>query len=160
VNDPIGSRAALLMWFGLAAIGLGLSVLLVYAWVEVLNNPGLTLVDGYWIGRVPWTPAGVWLVLVGSVVSAIGGAMAILVSGDWLRRILAVGVVLLPTFWWATALGFVPFPRYEAPDPVTLAYSVPETAVLFLILPALALLALWLTPIRPGPVRLRPIRRP
>jgi hypothetical protein len=145
------------MWVGLAGIGLGLSILLVYAWVVVMNNPGSTLVDGYWIGRVPWTPLGVVLVLAGSSVAVTAGVVAILVHGDWLRRLLAMAVVLAPIGWWAKALGILPSARYQAPDPVTLAYSLPETAALMLILPALAMAALRLAPIRPGPVRLRPV---
>jgi hypothetical protein len=134
---------------GLAAIGLGLSILLVYAWVEVVNTPGTSLVDGYWIGRVPWTPAGVVLVLAGSL-AAVGTAAAIvMVRGDWVRRILVLPVAAVPVLWWATALGVVPFPRFQAPDPVTFAYSLPVTAALGLILPSLAAAALALVPIRP-----------
>ena len=145
------------MWLALAAIGLGLSILLVYGWIEVMNNPGSSLVDGYWIGRVPWVPLGVVLVLAGSAVTVVAGAAAIASDGDWLRRLLAIVVVLVPAAWWATAMGVIPFPRYQAPDPVTFAYSLPETAALMLILPALAMAALRLAPIRPGPVHLRPV---
>ena len=145
------------MWLGTACIGLGLSTLLVYAWVEVVNNPGFSLADGYRIGRVPWTPLGVALVLAGNAVTVAAGAFAIIVHGDWLRRLLAIVVVLVPLAWWATAFGVIPFPRYRAPDPVTFAYSLPETAALMLILPALAMAVLRLAPIRPGPVHLRPV---
>lgn len=72
-------RADFIRWAGMASIGLGLSVLVVYAWVEYVNNPGSSLVDGYWIGRVPWTPAGVLLILAGSVATLIGGAAVVLV---------------------------------------------------------------------------------
>jgi len=153
----IARRADLLMWFGLAGIGLGLSVLLVYAWVEVINNPGYTLVDGYWIGRAPWTPLGVVLVLAGSAIAVLAGAAAILATGDWLRRLLAILVALAPAVWWAMALGINPVPRFQPPDPVTLAYSLPEMAALLLALPAIAMVGLRLAAIRPGPVRLRPV---
>jgi hypothetical protein len=145
------------MWAGLASIGLGLSVLLVYAWVEVINNPGYTLVDGYWIGRVPWTPLGIVLVLAGSAVTVLAGAVAILAAGDWLRRLMAILVALVPAAWWAMALGILPFPRFLPPDPVTLAYSLPQMAALLLALPAVAVAGLRLAAIRPGPVRLRPV---
>jgi len=145
------------MWLGLAALGLGLSVLLAYTWVEVINNPSLSLVDGYWIGRVPWTPLGVVLVLAGSSVVVAAGDVAILARGDLLPRLLMIVVVPVPALWWAIALGFVPFPRYEAPDPVTLAYTLPETAALMLVVPALAMVALRLVPTRSDPVRLRPV---
>jgi hypothetical protein len=155
--QTLAIRAELLIWIGLSAIGLGLSVLLVYAWVEVMNNPGHSLVDGYWIGRVPWTPLGIVLVLAGSTVAVAGAAVAIGIRGDWLRRLLATVVVLVPAAWWAMAFGVIPLARYRALDPVTLAYSLPETAALMLILPALAMAVLRLAPIRPGPVRLRPV---
>lgn len=153
----LAPRAERVMWLGLAAVGLGLSVLLVYAWVEVINNPDLSLVDGYWIGRVPWAPLGVVLVLAGSGVAVSAGTVAILAQGDWLRRLLIIVVVPMPGLWWAIALGIVPFPRYQPPDPVTLAYMLPEMAALMLVLPTLAMAALRLARIRPGPVRLRPV---
>ena len=34
-------RADLLRWAGMASIGLGVSVLVGYAWVEYLNNPNI-----------------------------------------------------------------------------------------------------------------------
>ena len=121
-------RADLLRWAGMASIGLGVSVLVGYAWVEYLNNPGISLVDGYWIGRVPWTPTGVMLILAGSVVTQIAGAVIVLVLGDWMRRLLLVAVLVPPLAWWLTALAVLPFPRFSGPDPVTLAYSLPQAA--------------------------------
>ena len=41
-------RADLIRWAGMASIGLGLAVLIVYAWVEYINDPGISLIDGYW----------------------------------------------------------------------------------------------------------------
>lgn len=142
-------RGQRLLWLGLAAIGLGLSLLLVYAWVEVVNNPGITLADGYWIGRVPWTPAGIALVLAGSVIALVAGAAVVAARGDWLRRFLIVPAFVLPVLWWAVGLGLLPFPRFRGPDPVTLAYSLPEGAALSLILPAIVVVALALLPMRP-----------
>ena len=69
-------------------------------------------------------------------------------------------MLLVPLAWSSTAVGLIPFPRYRPPDPVTLAYSLPETAVVMLIFPAVAIAALALLPIRPDlRVRLRPVRR-
>lgn len=148
------------MSLGIAAAGLGLAVLLAFAWFEHLTRPGISLVDGYWIGRTPWTPLGVILVLAGSALAVLAGSGLILVRGDWLRRILVPAILALPAFWWLTAMGVVPMPRFRAPDPVTLAYSLPESAALALLLPALVALALALAPLRGGDrVRLRPIHR-
>lgn len=143
------------VWAGLAGIGLGLAVLLVTAWVQVVAN-GASLVDAYWLGLEPWTSAGIWLVLGGNVIGLLAATGLILLRGDWLRWLLAVVPLLAPSFWWLTALGVIPMPRYTAPDPVALAYSLPESAVLLLILPAVAAAALAFIAVPPDRrVRLR-----
>ena len=39
--------------------------------VEVATGePGMSLVDGYWIGRLPWTPIGVGMALFGATAAA------------------------------------------------------------------------------------------
>ena len=76
----------------------GLAVLLAYAWYEYLTRPGISLVDGYWIGRVPWTPMGVVLVLAGTALGVVGGCAVIVVRGDWLRRVLVPAIVGVPAF--------------------------------------------------------------
>jgi len=137
----------------------GPSILLVYAWVEVLNNPGLSLVDGYWIGRLPWVPLGVVISLAGAVGGLAGGATAIAVEGGWWRRILVVPALIGAGLWWAAALGFLPVARFIGPDPVTFAYTLPAAAGLLVLLPAAVLAALSLTPRgvpRPG-VRMRSV---
>lgn len=124
----------------------GPSILLVYAWVEVLNNPGFTLVDGYWIGRVPWTPLGVIIALAGAATGLLAGSVAIAIAGGWWRRALVVPAYAAAGLWWMTALGVLAFPRFHGPDPVTFAYSLPTTAVLLVLMPAALLAALCLTP--------------
>ncbi|MGH2394218.1 MAG: hypothetical protein ACRDGH_12130, partial [Candidatus Limnocylindria bacterium] len=154
-------RAELVIWVGLAAVGLGLAVLIVYSWVEYLNNPEISIVDGYWIGRIPWIPIGVVLVLAGTAASLLGGSVAALIRGDWVRRVLLVPVLAMPILWWLTILGVIPFPRYQPVDPVTFAYSLPTAAAVMLIVPAVAIAALVLLPIRPNTrVRLRPVHPP
>ncbi len=137
----------------------GPSILLVYAWVEVLNNPGVSLVDGYWIGRLPWVPLGVVVSLVGAVGGLLAGSVAIAAEGGWWRRILIVPAFAGAGLWWAAALGVLPFPRFTGPDPVTFAYTLPATAVLLVLMPAALLATLSLTPRgipRPG-VDMRPV---
>jgi hypothetical protein len=158
--SPTVVRLQRAVWIGLSGIGLGLSVLLVYAWVEVINNPGLNLIDGYWTGRVPWTPAGVLLVLAGSGLALAAAPLLIGLRGDAVRWILMLVVLVLPLLWWLVALGVLPFPRFSAPDPVTLAYALPESAFIALIVPAVAAAILAMRP--PAPdlrVRLKPIDR-
>jgi hypothetical protein len=166
------SRAARLaagahQWARLA-LGLmvvGPSILLVYAWVEVLNHPGSTLVDGYWIGRIPWTPLGILVSLAGAVAGLVAGSLAILIEGGWWRRVLVVPSVAAGALWWLIALGVLPFtPRFTGPDPVTLAYSLPSTAALLVLMPAALLAILCLSPrlVREPRTRLRrvPHREP
>lgn len=146
----------------LALLVLGPSSLLVLAWIEVLNNPGYSLVDGYWIGRLPWTWIGIDLSLAGGVGGLLAGSAAILVDGGWWRRILVVPSVAAALVWWSIALGVLPFPRFVGPDPVTYAYSLPVAAALLILMPAALMATLSLAP-RPASVprpRLRPIQRP
>src|SRR5437773_5793902 len=135
----------------LALIALGVSTLIVYAWVEVLNNPGYTLVDGYWVGRLPWTAAGIVMILVGSVAALVAAAAAIVTEGGWWRRILIVPAWAAALIWWSVAMGILPFPRFHGPDPVTFAYSLPVTASLLLLLPAVVLAGVAITPRRQPP---------
>jgi len=145
-------------WIGLAGIGLGTATLIVLAWVEYLNNPGMGLVDGYWIGRMPWTAIGVGLVIGGASLAVLASALLVALRGDWLRRLLVLPVLAMPLLWWATAVGVLPMPRYRPIDPIALAYSLPETAALALILPALAAAVLAFAPMRPDQrAHMRPV---
>lgn len=147
--DTLTRRADRAIWVGLGGIGLGLATLLIIAWVEYLNTPDISLVDGYLIGREPWTSIGIWLVIAGATVSLAAAALANAVRGDWLRRVLMLPALALPILWWATAVGLIPLPRYTPTDPSTLAYSMPETAAVALILPAVAAAFLAFMPIPP-----------
>ena len=130
----------------LALMVIGPSILLVYAWVEVLNNPGYTLVDGYWIGRIPWTPLGLTISLVGATLGLIAGAVAIALEGGWWRRFLIVPSLAAAALWWLMALGVIPYPRFHGPDPVGFAYDLPTQAILLVLMPAVLLASLCLSP--------------
>jgi hypothetical protein len=132
----------------LALIVIGVSTLVVMAWIEVLNHPGYTLVDGYWIGRLPWTPGGIVMVLAGSVGALLASALAILVEGGWWRRVLMLPAWAAGALWWSIALGLVRQPPFNGPDPVTFAYSLPTMAALLLLLPAAILASVAITPRR------------
>lgn len=140
----------------------GPAILLVYAWVEVLNNPGWTLVDGYWIGRTPWTPIGLVIALIGGMAGLLSGSVAIAIEGGWWRRALILPAAGAAALWWLTALGVIPYPRFQGPDPVTFAYSLPTTAILLVLMPAALIAALALTPRMQTPprTRLRPVPPP
>jgi hypothetical protein len=145
-------RSHLVVDASLFVIGAGIATLIINAWVEYLTRPGLSIIDGYWVGRVPWTPLGVLLVLIGSAGTIIAGAAATMVAGGWLRRALLLAVFPLPVLWWSAALGYTPLPRFHGPDPVGLAFSAPQGVALALLLPAIAAAALALSPrMRPEP---------
>lgn len=146
----------------LALLVIGPSILLVYAWVEVLNNPGMSLVDGYWVRRNPYTAIGVLVSLAGGLAGLIAGSLAIAIEGGWWRRFLVVPSLLAAVLWWGTALGILPFPRFHGPDPVTFAYSLPVAAALLLLMPAALLATLCLTPrmVSAPRTRLRPVPTP
>jgi hypothetical protein len=164
--DSAGSRlaAGARQWarLALALMIIGPSILLVYAWVEVLNNPGLSLVDGYWIGRTPWTPLGIVVSLAGGVGGLLAGSVAIAIQGGWWRRFLVLPASVAAVLWWATALGILPYPRFHGPDPVTFAYSEPTQAALLVLMPAALLATLCLTPriVSAPRTRMRRVPRP
>lgn len=143
----------------LALLVLGPSILLVSAWVEVLNNPGLSLVDAYWIGREPWTSIGIVVSHAGGVGGLLAGSVAITIQGGWWRRIVVVPSFGAGLLWWSFALGVLPYPRFVGPDPVTFAYSLPATAALFVLMPAALLAVLCVTRRMPSVprTRLRPV---
>ena len=123
---------------GLVAAGAGLVLLLVNAASEAVANPGSSIVDGYWLGRLPWTPLGVVLVIGGSTVTAAAGSLAALVG----HRYFVLLPLLMTVFWWIIALepypverGCNPCPAYVV-DPVSVAYSSPEETLVVLVLPA------------------------
>jgi hypothetical protein len=151
--DRIADRAT---WVGLALAGLGLAIVIVRSWVEYLSvapehvpPEGLNIVDGYWIGHEPWSSMGVVPVLAGSLLATAAAATLVMLRGDWLRRLLALAVLVVPVLWWLIGLGALPYPRFVGPDPVTLAYSMPQQAAIMLLVPAVAAAALAFLPHRP-----------
>jgi hypothetical protein len=151
-------RARLIVDLGLALLALGLAGLLLLAWVAYLRTPGMSLLDGYWMGHEPWTSLAVWTVLIGSAVTLIVGVVVGLLDGSWIRRILALAATILPVSWWLVALGFVPYPRFHGPNPVSFGYSLPEQAGIALVLPALVAAAVALFPRRATPTsRMAPV---
>lgn len=133
-----------------AVVVVGLAVLIVAALLELAaGEPGMSLVDAYRIGRLPWTPIGVGMTLFGASASVVAGVPAAWLAGGRLARAVATAAILPVGLWWPLApmVGFSgaccgPRPAY---NPVTLAYSMPETALLLVVGPAVAsALALWL----------------
>lgn len=144
----------------LALLVIGPSILLVCAWVEVLNNPGLSLVDGYRVGREPWTSAGLMVSLSGGLAGLIVGSVMIVVEGGWWRRFLVVAAVAAALLWWGTALGILPSSDFHGPDPMAFAFILPVVAALLVLMPAALLATLCLTPrmVSAPRTRLRPVQ--
>lgn len=142
---------------GLVVTMSGLGLLLALAVSEVLRNPGWSIADGYWRGRLPWAPIGIDLVLVGATLAAGAGLVATWISGGPARRAVGVVGLLIVAVWWFVALlpppVAVPCPSCPAPgpDPVAMAYSVPEQTMLLLVVPAATLALLALRSGRPRP---------
>src|SRR5262245_65508566 len=96
------STAQVLRWGTFVAIGaavVGILVLLAQAASEVAADPTLTLEDGYWIGRLPWTPIGVGLVVAGDTATNVLGYALVMLRGGVLRRFLGAIAVGPPAMW-------------------------------------------------------------
>ncbi len=127
---------------GLVAAASGLVVLLLQAVSEVLAEPGLSLMDGYWIGRLPWTAVGVDLAVIGATIAVVFGTATSWLAGGTARRLMSTMALAVAAFWWFLALLPPPQGAFCAscpppgPDPMTMAYSQPQTAALLLLFPA------------------------
>src|SRR6266480_1857035 len=128
---------------GLALLLLGLAGLLVLAWMEYLRHAGLSIADALAVRREPWSSWAAWCVLAGSLIALLAGGIVALVAGSWIRRIL-----VLPAYWWLTALGVLPATGIRAPDPLGLARMLPLTTAITLLLPAAFMAGLAVTPRR------------
>ncbi|MEP6807209.1 MAG: hypothetical protein ABI978_01270 [Chloroflexota bacterium] len=154
MRESGGSR--LVVWAPRAALAwllAGFVVLGVYCVVEALANPGHSLIDAYWTGRLPWIGIAEALIVSGASACAVVGAGAVWWQGDWTRRILVIPALLPIAFWWLIGIVGLPGGRPCVPspcpprpiDPWAVAYSAPEIALLFLILPATFIIILALT---------------
>ena len=148
-------RAHRLAWWatllGVASSVAGIVVLLAYALSEVLADPTISLEDAYWIGRLPWTSIGVALTVIGATIAVFFGTSAAVLAGGILRRAAAVLSLAVAAFWWFLMMLpppiAVPCPSCppRGPEPLTMAYSAPQYAVMWLLLPAAVASVLSLT---------------
>ena len=127
---------------GLGACAAGLIILLASSLNEIAIDPSLSIVDGYRIGRLPWSAVGVDLAVVGATVAVAAGTVTSWTSGGWGRRVVAIGAFAVAAFWWSVAMltrtqgAYCPTCAPAGPEPLTFAYSLPDVTVLFLLLPA------------------------
>jgi hypothetical protein len=148
-------RAAVATWarrasvIGLALEALGGLAILVASWQGMGLAPGLTLIDGYWVGREPFMGIGTWLLGIGATLTVLAATTAVLAS----RRLALVRLLALPplgaaAYWWVGAVIFFMVPRsrtgteVSAPDLATAIYSQPDFALLLLVVPSAVLAAL------------------
>ena len=114
---------------GLAAAAAGIVVLFLCSLRETLVDPSLSLEDGYWIGRLPWTAGGVDLVVIGATVAVVAGTIAAWIAGGWVRRSVTTLAAGIAAFWWFLVLVTNPGGGYCAGcpgpgfDPFTMARS-------------------------------------
>lgn len=127
---------------GVSAAVAGFVVLLVQALSETFAEPGLSLIDGYWVGRLPGTAVGVGLAVTGATIALVFGTATAWLAGGRVRRVVSALALAVAAFWWFLAILPPPQGAFCAscpppgPDPMTMAYSQPELAALFLLLPA------------------------
>src|SRR5450755_3606170 len=140
---PVVEQALRFAWWGtIAGVGalvIGLAVFFVYALSEVLAHPGLSLVDGYWIGRLPWTGIGEGFTVIGATVAVVLGTVTVWLGGNrWGRAVVLVPLAVAGIFWFAAMLpppGGAPCTdcTEQVADPFAFAYSLPVLTMLMLL---------------------------
>jgi hypothetical protein len=160
VMVPVVAQTLRSAWWGtnagVGALVVGLAVFFVYALSEVLAHPGLSLEDGYWIGRLPWTGIGEGLTVVGATIAVVMGTVTIWLGGNRWRRALVLVPFAVAAFFWIAAMlpepNGAPCINCAAPvaDPFAYAYSLPASTLFLLLLPTvvIALLAFTARPAR------------
>jgi hypothetical protein len=141
---------------GLAALVIGLAVFFLYALSEVIAHPGLSLADGYRIGRLPWTGIGEGFTVMGATAAVVLGSVAILLGGSRWRSIPVPVLLAAAAFFWFLAVLGTPNrgPCTDCTirvDVFAYAYSVPETTLILLLIPSVLTAALALA-VRRGSV--------
>ena len=134
-----------------AVLAAGLVMALAYSAAEAVANLGYSLVDGYWIGALPWMGIIEALVVVGATATIVAGTAAVAIRGGWARRALALALAAIAGLWWLWAwmgAGISGALCTDCParafDPWAYAYSSPLLTLQMLILPAVAIALLAL----------------
>jgi hypothetical protein len=155
--DPLRLATVL----ALGSLAAGFAVLAGYCVLEAAAS-GMSLVDAYWQGRLPWMGIAEGLIVGGATATLLVGGLTTLIRGGWWRRAAVLPLVAVASLWWFMAVidaGVSFAPCFDCPpraiDPWAYAYSLPETAFAVLILPSLAMAALALTSAARSPVSRR-----
>ncbi len=134
-----------------AVLAAGMAMLVIYSVAEAIANPGISVIDGYWRGQLPWMGIIEALIVGGASACLLVGAATIAVRGGWLRRWVALLPFGMAAFWWFLAWAragisggacvLCPAPAF---DPWAYAYSGPMLALQLLIVPAIVIVVLAL----------------
>ena len=106
-------------------------------------QPDSSILDGYWVGLLPWMEVGTWLVPLGGLAATIGGLVAIWFGRPGLLARLATLPALVVVLFWVLLVAIGMAPRYgPVPDSsptssslATVVYSSPANTIFFLLVP-------------------------
>ena len=144
---------------GVVVVGLGVVAILAASLQGMALVPGGSIVDGYWVGLLPWIDVGSWLVPVGGVVATVVGIASIwLGRASVVARIVTIPPILVVLFWvllvvieMAPRNGPVPDSSTTSSSLATVVYSSPANTIAFLLIPtALIVLLAAVARRRPG----------
>jgi hypothetical protein len=156
-------RGATIAWrlalVGLLVVAAGFAAVLVASIQGMQLQEGTSLVDGYWVGLLPWIAIGTWLIPIGGVVACAGAVTAVwLGPGGWLPGLSTVPAVAVVTFW-GLLMAIATAPRNAVDGTISQSnvadavYSSPGDTVVFLLLPTAFVLTLAWFSRRRQPVR-------
>ena len=140
--------AAVVCWrltlVGVVVVGLGFAAILAASLQGQAQVPGGSIVDGYWVGLLPWINVGSWLVPIGGVVAFVVGVASIwLGRAPVVARIATIPLVVVALFWvllvgigMAPRNGPAPDSSTKSSDLATVVYSSPANTIFFLLAPA------------------------
>jgi hypothetical protein len=126
---------------GLLVVAAGSAAVLVASIQGMHLQDGMSLVDGYWIGLLPWIAVGTWLIPIGGIVAFVGAVTVVwLRPSGWLPRLSTVPAVAIVGFW-VLLMGIETTPRNAVDGSVSASsvadavYSSPQNTIVLLLLP-------------------------
>ena len=85
---------------GVVVVALGFGAILASSLQGLALVPGGSIVDGYWVGLLPWIDVGSWLVPIGGVVATVVGVASIwLGRAPVVVRLATIPAILVVLFW-------------------------------------------------------------
>lgn len=127
---------------GLLLIAVGFAAVLVASFQGMQLQDGLSLIDGYWVGLLPWIEVGTWLIPIGGVLAMVGAGAAVwLRPSGWPLRLATLPAIAVGVFW-VLLVAIETAPRNAMDGSIsqtsvaTAVYSNPANTVVFLLLPA------------------------